>query len=188
VISERKVSANRVNARASTGPRTAAGKARAARNAQRHGLTLSVLADPAYADELKAYAKELVGDGTSAELQHLACRVAAAQIDLINVRQARHHLISSALKSGGRRDADGSSADGGPLTRPRTIRKGDMNSTSVPDALTGQDAQRYAEILAELAANMAGMDRYERRALSRRKTAIRELDQARAHASQSLES
>jgi hypothetical protein len=36
--SERKVTANRTNGRKSRGPRTAAGKAKASRNAQRHGL------------------------------------------------------------------------------------------------------------------------------------------------------
>jgi hypothetical protein len=35
---ERKVTANRTNGRKSRGPRTAAGKAKASRNAQRHGL------------------------------------------------------------------------------------------------------------------------------------------------------
>jgi len=38
--SDRKIKANRANARASTGPRTARGRARAARNALRHGLSL----------------------------------------------------------------------------------------------------------------------------------------------------
>ena len=40
VKSVSKIEANRRNARASTGPRTAAGKARAAQNARRHGLNL----------------------------------------------------------------------------------------------------------------------------------------------------
>ena len=41
MTSARKLEANRRNARASTGPRTAAGKARAAQNARRHGLSLA---------------------------------------------------------------------------------------------------------------------------------------------------
>jgi hypothetical protein len=52
----RKDDANRANARRSTGPRTAAGKARASRNAVRHGLSVSVLADPALSDRRSARA------------------------------------------------------------------------------------------------------------------------------------
>jgi hypothetical protein len=83
VISARKIHANRANARTSTGPRTAAGKARAARNARRHGLTLSVLADPVRAAELDDIAREIAGEGANPELQELASRIAAAQIDLV---------------------------------------------------------------------------------------------------------
>jgi hypothetical protein len=42
VTSERKRAANRRNARAGTGPRTAAGKARVAHNARRHDLNEAV--------------------------------------------------------------------------------------------------------------------------------------------------
>ena len=38
--SARKIKANRANARASTGPRTKAGKERAAKNSRRHGLSV----------------------------------------------------------------------------------------------------------------------------------------------------
>jgi hypothetical protein len=42
MASERQIAANRRNARKSTGPRSAAGKKRASRNAYRYGLTLSI--------------------------------------------------------------------------------------------------------------------------------------------------
>jgi hypothetical protein len=42
------------------------------------------------------------------------------------------------------------------------------------------DPSKLAEILTQMAKELAGIDRYEQRALSRRKFAIRELDQLRA--------
>ena len=59
VTSERKSAANRRNARASTGPKTAAGKARVARNARRHGLNVPIAADPALAREVEVLAQAI---------------------------------------------------------------------------------------------------------------------------------
>ena len=57
----RKIEANRRNARASTGPRTGAGKARAAQNARRHGLNLPARYDPTRAAEIVALARAIAG-------------------------------------------------------------------------------------------------------------------------------
>jgi len=61
MISERKRAANCANARSSTGPRTAAGKTRAAKNALRHGLRSPVLSDPVLMAEVESLAKEIAG-------------------------------------------------------------------------------------------------------------------------------
>jgi hypothetical protein len=61
VISERKIRANRANARASTGPKTAHGRSHAARNALRHALSLSVYSDPTLSEEVEALAPKLSG-------------------------------------------------------------------------------------------------------------------------------
>ena len=97
MTSDRKIKANRANARASTGPKTAQGRARAARNALRHGLSLPVFSDPALSEEVEALAREIAGPDANAEIQELARRVAEAQIDLRRVRYARHQLLSGAL-------------------------------------------------------------------------------------------
>ena len=86
--------ANRSNARASTGPRTTAGRAISARNARRHGLNLPALRDPALADEIAALAREIAGPHAGARRFELACRIAAAQIDLVRVSRARQELFS----------------------------------------------------------------------------------------------
>jgi hypothetical protein len=87
-MSDRRIKANRANARASTGPKTAQGRARAARNAFRHGLSLPVYSDPALCEEVEALTREIAGTDANAEIQELARRVAEAQIDLGRVRYA----------------------------------------------------------------------------------------------------
>src|SRR5438477_7899427 len=98
VTSARKLAANRANARASTGPKTRAGRARSARNAHRHGLNLPVLADPALASEVDALARAIAGRDAGAERHELARRIATAQIDLVRVRRARQVVLRDKLR------------------------------------------------------------------------------------------
>ena len=63
MATDKQISANRLNARHSTGPRTDAGKRRSRRNAIRHGLTaettIGALEDPA---AYKALQRAIYGD------------------------------------------------------------------------------------------------------------------------------
>jgi hypothetical protein len=90
---------NRLNARASTGPKTAGGKARVARNALRHGLSLPVLTDPALAPEVvelaRTLAQSVAGQTLDGEPHELACRVAETLIDLRRVRLAKQPLVAA---------------------------------------------------------------------------------------------
>ena len=97
MTSERKIRANRSNARASTGPQTHQGRARASRNALRHALSLPVYSDPVLSQEVETLAREIAGPDANEETKELARRVAEAQIDLRRVRYARHQLLSRAL-------------------------------------------------------------------------------------------
>jgi hypothetical protein len=99
VTSERRIRANRANARASTGPKTAWGRLHAARNALRHALSLPVSSDPVFSEEVEALAREIMGTNGTPELKQLALDIAEAQIDLCRVRQARHQLLSQALSA-----------------------------------------------------------------------------------------
>jgi hypothetical protein len=103
VTTERKRATNRRNARRSTGPRTAVGKARVKQNALRHGLNVAVADDPLLTAEVARIARAICdgaprcGGAPPAELPYLARRIAEAQVDLMRVRRARHAILVRAL-------------------------------------------------------------------------------------------
>ena len=97
--SARKSAANRTNARGSTGPKTAQGRTRAARNALRHGLNVPIYSDPAITEELDMLAREIAGAEADAEVRGLARGVAEAYFDLRRVRLARHRHLVDALRA-----------------------------------------------------------------------------------------
>jgi hypothetical protein len=184
LTSERKIRANRANARASTGPQTTRGRARAARNALRHGLSLPVCSHPALSEEVETLAREIAGPGANAETQELARQVAEAQIDLRRVRYLRHQFLSDTL----------SNQYYDPLPNMRMKAKvlhaflrpnpPDMSMEALRKFVTStpQGPHKLATILLQEAKKLLAMDRYERRALARRKFAIRAFDAARARA------
>ena len=181
MTSERKIRANRANALTSTGPKTAQGRSRAARNALRYALSLPVYSDPVWSEELEALAREIIGTDSNPERQELAHRIAEAQIDLRRVRHVRHQILSQALS-----DPDYESKA---MLRKkaalaiRILRRSDLN-TPMPDKMMEflsskpQGPNKFTTIVADKARQLLALDRYERRALSRRKFAIRAFDTA----------
>jgi hypothetical protein len=145
-VSAAKRAANRRNARRSTGPRTAAGKARAARNARRHGLTVSPVTDLAFMREAAALARAILQMGTDPESQSPESQAPASQISEDSLRHLRAMQIAIAH------------------VRVLQVRR----------------AKRalYARGLGwdELTRQLASLDRYEGRALARRKMAMRRFD------------
>ncbi len=123
---------NRLNARASTGPKTAGGKARVACNALRHGLSVPLLSDLGFAPEVvelaRTIAQSVAGANLDGERHELACRVAEALIDLRRVRLVKRPLVAE----------------------------------------VAADLRHCAKPLGEL----LRLDRYEQRALARRKRAV----------------
>jgi len=139
-----KVKADRGNAQASTGPKTARGKARAAQNARRHGLSLSIGSDPVWSEQIESLAQEIVGETTDPKCHEHARRIAEAQIDLNRIHQARQNLLL------------------------HNIDDQECGMTELPaQDEQPQDPQKIVVILSDLAKQLILIDRYEQRALSR---------------------
>ena len=95
--SEKQIAANRRNALRSTGPKTPEGRARARRNALRHGLTLSVDADSEVVVMAEEFARQIVGDEAPQSAFDLARAAAASQLDVARIRRQRQMMLERDL-------------------------------------------------------------------------------------------
>ena len=86
MTSSKKVAANRANGRRSRGPRTGAGKARASRNARRHGLAAFNNQDPATSGQIKQMVDAICQGDDDPLLRERAVAIAEAQLWLSCIR------------------------------------------------------------------------------------------------------
>jgi hypothetical protein len=175
--------ANRANARASTGPKTKAGKARSATNSLRHGLNISVWSEPALAPQAEAIALRIAGPKAAATALGWARRIAEAQVDLNRVRSLRGQFIARML-SNPLFDSQFGHAQGIRLiirfldrVERDTVTAADIDTIDeVLDPKPLEGDAKLAKILVDGDGDILRLDRYERRALSRRKMAVRNFD------------
>jgi hypothetical protein len=189
VTSDRQRRANQTNAKASTGPATSGGKARSAKNALRHGLSIPVWSDRELAPKAEAIALIIAGPNADAETLDYARQIGDAQVDLNRVRSLRREVIARML-SQPRFDSPLT-----PLQQVRLIRR--FFNRLDRNALTSMDLEtidpvirpkplegdaKFAAVLVDSVGELTRLERYERRALSRRKSAIRNIDAYRRSA------
>ncbi len=187
MTSERQIAANRRNALKGTGPRSGAGKQRASSNAYRHGLAASIRSSEAFANEVDQLARKIAGDTDSGTTLARARAAAEAEFDLVRVRQTKVALIEgfAALRDLVPHQEELSpraelwrymKAHGLPVGWLRGPKRKSMKP---PHPLPSQEPDRSVEAIQSALPELLKLDRYERRAASRRDRAIRELYNSR---------
>jgi hypothetical protein len=163
MTSERMIASNRINGRHSRGPQTAAGKASSRRNALQHGLAVRVLNDTPMCSKVEVLARIIAGAGADEVRLAYARIIAESQCDLDRIQYAKLALLNSYLgqvMSAGESDVI--------LSLQNIDRDFDR------DDLSGEDegAPGRAAGLGILQ-RLCSLQRYEDRAISRRRRAIR---------------
>jgi hypothetical protein len=166
MTSERMIASNRSNGRRSRGPRTVAGKDSSRRNAFRHGLAVRVLTDPAMCAKVEKLARIIAGADADEVRLHYARIIAEAQCDLDRVQDAKVALLNSCL---------------GEMTSPNTAQSDfapDLESTDrdcETDDLSGSECSQDLALISTVLRQLCRLNRYEDKAISRRRRAIRAL-------------
>ena len=165
MVTARQIAANRRNARRSTGPRSRAGRKRSSRNSFRHGLASGVITNAERIKRIERLARKIAG--ADADIVALECArgFAQAEFDLEQIRRVKLAVMSRIAPLGGFEPSDALRLRG-----QRT--SGDADRVeSAAMSMTPSDGTAAEEIRAALS-ELTRLDRYERRAATRRERAI----------------
>ena len=197
MASEKQIAANRINARKSCGPRTAAGKARVSRNALRHGLAALTHRGPRIFQQTERMAKALCGADNDPFLFEHALIIAENEVLLRSIRMERIAAIERLRDSMAIPLAQG---DNGPAMAEAKSAEARLASDEIdkmmvqygfadlfhvpcdlleeappgPEWRPSPQERDELGALLEAVPDLNKLDRYERRAWSRRKRALRE--------------
>ena len=94
MATEKQLRANCENAKKSTGPKTAGGRARSSRNALRHGLSLPLTLDTEMAAKAARIRQSLVSKQAEPTQVVAAIEFAQAQLDLLRIRAVRGQMMA----------------------------------------------------------------------------------------------
>lgn len=158
MASERRIAANRRNAQKSTGPKTALGKKRSSQNAYTHGLSLPVR-NAGSQKQIEELSQLFAGDASDPGFLGLAETAADAQADLERVRQVKTAMLERAMMQ----------TQGGNRAPPELL------GSSGPLLIEEEGEQSFVNAVRHILPDLIKINRYEKRAESRRNRAFHEL-------------
>ena len=175
MATERQITANRRNARRSTGPRSRAGRKRASRNSYRHGLSSGVATSAEFAKHVKSLARKIAGCGADAVSLEVARAVARAEFELAQIRRVRVALIARMAEFGELEVPDPLRTCRDVIRSLTSIDRGRPCDLPTPPSVPSTEPERSAEAVRRALPELLKLDRYERRATARRDRATRHL-------------
>jgi hypothetical protein len=182
VASERQIEANRRNASGSTGPRSAAGKKRAARNAYRHGLSFSLTSSAAIEKQVNKLSRKIAGNTKSEIILRYARDAAEAELELERIRQVKIALVERVLALGASKPTVPLGSSMKSIRHLKLVLAGKAMLEEPIDPLVtlpSEEPERTAEALRRALPELIKLDRYEARAIGRRDNAIRRITRTR---------
>ena len=190
-----KARANRQNGRKSRGPSSVEGKARSSQNAFRHGLATPILAHPGASEQIKKLTTKLASEDADEEILELARRAAEVQVELDRIEAEKIRLLTSpwvrlvrspvkqVLKSAEIRiDAILKIEEiaAKPKLKTKDYRILHEQKQILENLPLIPYIQKREFDFGDVSEELAKIERYERRAFSRRTRALRALDQTKA--------
>jgi hypothetical protein len=188
MASERKIAANRGNATKSAGPRSAAGRQRSSENAYQHGFAAKFIPCGELKEAIERLASEIANNSDDTIVQSNARCAAEAMLELLRIQWTKNELIKGAIVSGDLISKDeGSGGSEFDLPIELAIRQSWLHRWTADlkrpkarpvfplEALPVEEPGHSAEAIRRMLPQLCKLERYERRAASRRDRAIRNM-------------